>query len=163
MQFLELWQEGKNEEAILIAGFLGDGSKEKMGTSFLLDPRPVSEKEADFRQKLPDNSDWFADFMIGEQYLKNGNQKEAIEAYSRSYRRIQQLDQSDQSIFERLLIKQVVSRFYFGRSEPPRKKPRKKRPFCVRGSDDDVARKPRVPDTPGHPAIPDTNGTCNVL
>ena len=112
LQFLELWQEGKEKEAKLIASFLGDGSKEKKGTDFLLDTRSISEKEANFRRELPDDSSWFADFVMGEQYLKSNDKKNAHQAYKQSYEQIQRLNKNDQSIFDKLLIRQLMSRLY---------------------------------------------------
>lgn len=110
--FLDAWGEGESERARLVAGFVGDGSKEKAGAMFLLDPRSLPEKERDFRNGLSDESGWFADFVIGEQHLKNGYKKEALEAYRRSHRAIQQLPQNGQSIFDRLLIDRIKTRLY---------------------------------------------------
>jgi hypothetical protein len=112
MTFLDAWNEGANERAELLAGFLADGSKEKMGATFLLGPKPLAEKEADFRRRFSDESNWFAYFVIGESHLKNGYQKEAFEAYKHSYQAIQQLSQGSQSIFDKLLISQVKTRLY---------------------------------------------------
>jgi serine/threonine protein kinase len=112
MAFLDAWREGGNERAELLAGFLADGSKEKAGAIFLLDPKSLTEKESDFRQEFLDESNWFAEFVIGELHLKNGYKKEALEAYRRSYQTIQQLSQGSQSIFDKLLINQVKTRLY---------------------------------------------------
>lgn len=113
MTFLDAWSEGGIEHAKMIADFIASGSKEKLGAMFLLDPRPISEKEAEFREEIPDDSDWFADFIIGEQHLKNNYQKEAFGAYSRSYDEFQQFSENNQSIFDKLIIKQIMSRLYF--------------------------------------------------
>ena len=112
LTFLDAWSETRVEQARMIAGFIANGSKEKLGAMFLLDSRSVSEKEADFRQNLSDDSNWFADFLIGEQHLKSGYLKEAIGAYKRSYYSIQKLSRDNQSIFDKLLIRQIMSRLY---------------------------------------------------
>jgi hypothetical protein len=112
MAFLEEWSKGANERANLVADFLGDGSNEKMGATFLLDPRPLAEKEADFRRGFSAESGWFADFVIGEQHLKNGYQGEALEAFRRSDETIRRLSQNNQSVFDKLLVRQVKARLY---------------------------------------------------
>lgn len=112
MTFLDVWNSGETRQAKGIADFIASGSKEKIGAMFLLDLRPTSEKEVEFRKKLPKDSAWFADFIIGERYLKNGNQKKALEAYIQSYKEIRQMPQVNQSIFDKLLIYQVMSRLY---------------------------------------------------
>ena len=113
LQFLELWQDGKETDAKVIASFLSEGSKEKKGTAFLLDPKPVSEKETNLRGEFHDQTGWFADFIIGEQYFKNSYYKDAFEAYNRSYKSIRLLSQDNQSIFDKLLIRHLMSRLYF--------------------------------------------------
>jgi serine/threonine protein kinase len=112
MTFLEEWSKGANERAEFVAGFLADGSDEKRGATFLLDPKSLAEKEADFRRGFSDEPGWFADFVIGEQHLKNGYQEEALEAYRRSYQTIRQLSQNNQSIFDKLLVRRVKARLY---------------------------------------------------
>jgi hypothetical protein len=112
MQFLQAWREGKDAEAKLMASFLGDGSKERTAALFLLNPKSLSEKEARFRQSLPDPSGWFADFVVGEQHLRNGYQEAGLEAYKRSFQSILQLPINDQSAFDKLLIEQVKARLY---------------------------------------------------
>jgi len=96
--FMQAWNDGRNKEAEAIASHLADGSKEKKGAMFLLNPKPLAEKEADFRKGLSDEYSWFADFIVGEHYLKAGNRKEAIGAYQRSCQAIQQFSQRNQSI-----------------------------------------------------------------
>ena len=110
--FLEAWREGNVDRATEVKGFLGKGSKEKEGAMFLLDPRLLTEKEADFRKKLADEPAWFADFIIAEQHLKNGYQRESIDAYNRSYTTIQQSLQTNQSISDALLVEYVKARLY---------------------------------------------------
>ena len=112
MSFLDAWNETRVEQAKKIAGFIASGSKEKIGAMFLLDPRSVHEKEEDFRRELPGDSDWFADFVIGEQHLMSGYKQDALEAYKHSYERIKKISKDNQSIFDKLLISQVMSRLY---------------------------------------------------
>jgi hypothetical protein len=112
MSFLEAWNEAKAEQAKKIAGFLASGSKEKIGAMFLLDPRSVHEKEEDFRRRLPGDSDWFADFLIGEQHLISGYKQDALEAYKHSYESIMKMSKDNRSNVDKLLIRQIISRLY---------------------------------------------------
>ena len=91
LHFLKAWREGRYGFAGWTARFLTDGSKEKKGAAFLLDPNSLAKGDADFRKALLDENVWFADFILGEYYFKNGNHKEALEAYQRSYQAIRQL------------------------------------------------------------------------
>jgi serine/threonine protein kinase len=114
--FLESWHEEINENAGLITLFLSSGTKEKIGASFLLDPRPLSEKEVNFRRKFNNETNWFADFIIGEQYLKSrdkGDKEKAIAAYKLSHEQIQQHSTNDTSPLDKLLFNLVMSRLYF--------------------------------------------------
>jgi serine/threonine protein kinase len=112
MQFLELWQEGKDADAELIAGFLSDGSKEKKGAMYLLDPQAITEKQENLRKNFSKETQWFADFLIAEQQLKSGYQQDALEAYNRSYKSIQLLSQQKRSFLDTLLVRHIMSRLY---------------------------------------------------
>jgi serine/threonine protein kinase len=81
--FLELWHDEKIDRA---KGFLihfSRNSRESTGALFLLDPRPLVEKEADFREKLSADNPAFWEFVMGEYHLKNNNKLGTIEAYKR--------------------------------------------------------------------------------
>ena len=81
--FLELWHDDKIRRAQAFTIHFHMNSRERTGSLFLLDPRPLAEKEVDFREKLPPNQTAFWAFIVGEHYLKNKNKAEAIEAYKR--------------------------------------------------------------------------------
>ena len=108
--FLQAWGQGRNEGAIPVLGFLSKGSKEEKAAKFLLNPNSLAEKEDNFRRSFSDKDIWFADLVIGEIHLKNGNRKEAQQAYQRSYEAIQQLSQANQPFIDRLLVDWVVNR-----------------------------------------------------
>ncbi len=112
VQFLEAWRDGRRSDAELMAALLSNGFKEKKGAMFLLNPKPLAEKEAAFRHEFSDESSWFADFVIGEQHLKNGYRQDGLKAYNRSYEAILQLPENNQPIFDKLLIGQVKARLY---------------------------------------------------
>ncbi len=88
--FLEAWRQNRHPQAALVLYYLSEGSKEQKAARFLIDPSPVAEKETNFRQALSEKNNWFAEFIIGENHLKNGSRNEALEAYRRSYEAIRQ-------------------------------------------------------------------------
>jgi serine/threonine protein kinase len=85
--FLEAWHAGQMGQAQLAALFLAEGSKEKRAVRFLLDDSPLAEKESDFR-KLSDSDPAFVAFVLGEYYLKNGKNEEALKQYNEGRRYI---------------------------------------------------------------------------
>jgi hypothetical protein len=111
-QFMQNWHEGDAEEAIFIANVLAKGSKEKTAAIFLLDPRPLAVKEPGFRQQLSEESAWFADFVIAEYKLKDGERSEAIESYQRSYAAVKEMARDKISDFDTFLSSQLKSRLY---------------------------------------------------
>lgn len=80
---LDLWHVGETSRAEQSVQFFATESPEKIATLFLLDARPLVEKEAEFREKLSAGQPSFCEFIIGEHHLKNKNEPEAIEAYKR--------------------------------------------------------------------------------
>jgi tRNA A-37 threonylcarbamoyl transferase component Bud32 len=108
--FLNAWSRGNRPLAALVLNFLSEGSKERQAAGFLINSKSVAEKEAGFRQGLSEKDGWFADFIVGENHRKNGSQKEAIEAYRRSYEAIRQSSQDDNQSVDGLLVEQVKQR-----------------------------------------------------
>jgi serine/threonine protein kinase len=108
--FLRAWEQDQKWGANVGYASLSTGSKEKRAAAFLLDPRPVAEKEPDFRRALSDEHTWFVDFIIGENHRKNDDKKEALAAYRRSYDAIQQLPQADLQGVDQWLTERVRDR-----------------------------------------------------
>lgn len=108
--FLEAWRQKSDAEAVFVRRFMSRGSKEQRAAEFLYDPRPVDEKETNFRRAFSDEDVWFAEFIIGENYLKNGGQSKAIEAYRRSYEAISKLSQAKVLSVDALMMKKVENR-----------------------------------------------------
>jgi hypothetical protein len=81
--FLELWHDNKTPRAQGIASFFANHSRERTAAQFLLDPRAFEQKQADFREKLSAEDPSFCEFIIGEYYLKEGDEQAAVEAYKR--------------------------------------------------------------------------------
>ncbi len=82
--FLDAWRQSRNPQAAFVLSFLSDGSKEQKAARFLFDPSPIDQKQASFRRALGDGNSWFAEFIIGENYLKNGERDKALEAFKAS-------------------------------------------------------------------------------
>lgn len=59
------------------------GSREMKAAIFLFDKRPLADKITEFRQNLAKSEPLFAEFVIAEHYLKNGNRAEARRAYQK--------------------------------------------------------------------------------
>jgi serine/threonine protein kinase len=109
---LQAWRDGRDKDALAMALHLNDGSKEKKAAFFLLDRAPLANKEARFLQAFSGEYAWFADFIVAEHYLKDGNRRRALEAYQRSYKAIEQLPQNSQPTGDWLLIDKVKARLY---------------------------------------------------
>ena len=110
-RFLQYWRDGQNKGALETARYLTGGSKEQKAAMFLLNPKLLNEKEADFRQTLAEKHAWFADFIIAENRLKNGKRQEALEAYQRSYQAIQNL-RNEQSKADMWLAERIKAKLY---------------------------------------------------
>jgi hypothetical protein len=108
--FLEAWRQNHVPRAKLVFGYLSEGSKEKKAARFLADPSPVADKESNFRQSISDENSWFAEFIIGESYLKSGNRKEAREAFRRGYEAAGQSSQGDKSGADGWILEQLEKR-----------------------------------------------------
>jgi len=82
--FLRAWQEGRDKQAIPTGRFFSPSSREAAAARFLLNPKPLAEKEAALREDLGEQHRSFAQFVIAEHYLKDGALAEAVESYRRS-------------------------------------------------------------------------------
>jgi len=95
--FLEAWRQNNISQAGVVFHYMSAGSKEKKAARFLADSSPVADKESDFRRSIPEEDSWFTEFIIGEAHLKNGERKEALEAFKRSYEATGQSLRTDKS------------------------------------------------------------------
>lgn len=108
--FLDAWRQNNVSRARLVFGYMSEGSKEKKAARFLADSSSVADKESDFRRSIPEEDSWFAEFIIGESYLKNGSRKEALEAFERSYKGFGQSSQVDKSGADGWILEQLEKR-----------------------------------------------------
>jgi hypothetical protein len=108
--FLEAWRQKHDQQAAFVFSFLSEGSKEQKAARFLLDRRSVAEKQADFRRALSGDNSWFAEFIIGENHLRNGDRKEALDAYKCSNEAIGRTTHGNNHGVDRLLIELVKTR-----------------------------------------------------
>jgi len=84
--FLKAWHNDKAKLSQKMAMYFAQDSREKKAAVFLLQNRSLSDKEPLFRQNISDNDQWFAEYAIGEYYLKSDNVEKALDAYQRSIR-----------------------------------------------------------------------------
>ena len=93
--FLREWHDGRQRGAQAIAGFFMKNSREAIATRYLIDPRPMTDKEAELRKALEKSDSHFLEFIIAEHHLRDGNIKEALEAYQKCQEYCQQLGKDE--------------------------------------------------------------------
>jgi len=82
--FLQAWHAGRDDRAAeILRRFLSE-EREQLAGRFLLDPRPLEEKEAEFRRNLGRKETHFAEFIIGECSLRQGDYRQALRHYRKS-------------------------------------------------------------------------------
>ncbi|MCJ7728971.1 MAG: hypothetical protein MUO27_03710, partial [Sedimentisphaerales bacterium] len=87
------------------------GSKERIAAVFLISPQLLKDKEAEFRRRFGEEQAGFADFIIGEHHLKDGNKEQALIAYRCSYKTLLKM-RADNKPVETWLINLVKARLY---------------------------------------------------
>lgn len=108
--FLENWRLNFDKKAVSALSFMSKGSKEQKAAMFLFDPHPVATKADSFREAFPKEYAWFAEFIIAENHLRNGDRNKALEAYKRSYEAIPQGSQGNTPSVDNWLFGQIRSR-----------------------------------------------------
>lgn len=108
--FLENWRLKLDMKAASALRFMSTGSREQKAAIFLSDPNPVAAKADSFREAFPDEHSWFAEFVIGENYLRNGDRGRALEAYKRSYEAIPRAPRGSSPSVDNWLFGQLRSR-----------------------------------------------------
>jgi len=79
--FLLAWHQLRVDEAKDIRNSFPEDSQEFAAVSFLLDEKPLISKEDEFRQTVGKEKGDFANFVVGEYHLKQGNTADALNAY----------------------------------------------------------------------------------
>ena len=108
---LELLRENRIAEAEKRSRVFANGSKERIAAVFLISPQPLKEKETEFRRMLGGKQTGFADFIIGEHYLKDGQNEQALSAYMNSFKALQKMRANNQRV-ETWLVNLVKARLY---------------------------------------------------
>jgi serine/threonine protein kinase len=85
--------------------------RELTAAMFLRNPKPLKDKEAEFRQQLGVEQAWFADYVVGEHYLNDGNKEQALNAYRNSYDALQKMRANNQFV-EEGFVNRVEARLY---------------------------------------------------
>lgn len=111
--FMYLWNAGwLSNGAEIIASHLPAECKERKAAEFLLNPKPLAEKEAEFREQITDEYGWFADFIVAEHCLKDRDRQKALKVYRASYKAMRLPSQPNQVNFDRWVYSRVESRLY---------------------------------------------------
>jgi hypothetical protein len=71
-----------------------------------------SDKEDQIHKSFSGERAWFADFIIGERRLMDGDRDRALEAFWSSYESIKQLPHEPRPAFDELMIDFVKARLY---------------------------------------------------
>ena len=108
---LELLRKGRIAEAEKRSRIFAKGSREFVAAVFLVSPQPLKDKEVEFRRRIGEEQVGFADFVIGEHYLKDGNKEQALNAYRNSFKTLQKI-QADNKPIEMWLANIVQARLY---------------------------------------------------
>ena len=111
-RFLQAWREGQMLDAKKMARYFQSGSPEAKSAALLLADASSSEKEDRIRKSFSTDHAWFADFIIGERRLMDGNKDKAFEAFRSSYEGTRQLPQESRTSFDELMIDYVKARLY---------------------------------------------------
>lgn len=106
--FFDAWRQGQigPEQSMTI---LKQDERFDAAQKFLLDPSPIEGKAAAFKNKLGIRHLWFAEYIIGEHYLKDGKEKKSLDAFENSAGAIGELS-SDQPKPEEWIVSQINSR-----------------------------------------------------
>ena len=81
--FLQEWQVDLVDKYLPM--YLSKDSREYLSIFFLLDKRPLEVKKSELKARLGSEEDVFADFVIAEHYLKDGEWEKAGEIYQRLF------------------------------------------------------------------------------
>jgi serine/threonine protein kinase len=110
-RILELLREGRVAEAEYKSRIFANDSKELIAAKFLISPQMLKEKETEFRRRLGEEQAGFADFIIGEHHLKDGNREKALNAYRNSFQTLQKMQAENRPV-ETWFINLVKARLY---------------------------------------------------
>jgi serine/threonine protein kinase len=85
LYFLNAWHKNQQPRVIQVLPGLTKGSKEWTAAAFLMNQTSLNEKLEDFSEQIPSGQEWFKHMVLGEYWLKNGQNKEALAAFTQSY------------------------------------------------------------------------------
>jgi serine/threonine protein kinase len=86
VQMLNLWQKDRRAQVASISLLFPGESREERAARFLLDPNRLSEKAGSFAQNMAVEEPFFADIVLAEHYLHDGDQRMALDLFRRSLR-----------------------------------------------------------------------------
>ena len=111
LSFLEAWREGNVTAAAKVAHLIADdSSREKKSARFLLQSASTRPSDEEFRRSLGGESRWFADFILAEKCMRDGQREQARSLYGASYEAVRQRTTRDADIFDKLLEGYIKAR-----------------------------------------------------
>ena len=122
--FLQAWRDRQGQAERKALYFQAESrERERKAAFFLLSRSTSPETDSTFRKSFSDSETWFADFIIGERRLMDGDKDKALEAFQTSYQAIRQLPEDARTGFDELMIDYVKARLYDLQrtGEPPNK------------------------------------------
>jgi len=112
LSFLEMWRQGNAAGAAKVAPLIADSdSREKKGARFLLQPEGARPGDEEFRRSLGAESRWFADFILAEKCMRDGNREQARQLYKASCGALDRQAGKGRGIFDTLLEGYIKARF----------------------------------------------------
>jgi predicted Ser/Thr protein kinase len=85
---LNLWQKGRRREAesMCVGSFAQQDCRERRALEFLLEDRPLAEKEPAFRQEWGQREPFFTTLVIAEHYLRDKDRATALRLFRQCLR-----------------------------------------------------------------------------
>ncbi len=108
----QLWHQGRYKDAVRMTNLLAPGSPEYKAARFLLDPNSPDDKKHGFQQQFSALNQWFAYYIIGEDYLQRGERVKALEAFQRAYQRMPLGEDKQRDRFNSIMENSLKARLY---------------------------------------------------
>ena len=106
---LEAWRQNDLQRASAVGLLIADDeSKEKRAVAFLARPSGPGDED-EFRRHVGNEWRWFADFVIAEKCMKDGQEEQAQKLYERSYQVLKRRSAEREDLFGRVFENYVKS------------------------------------------------------
>ena len=110
VEFMAKWQQDRAHEAASVLPYFTKGTRERVAMQFLLDDRAPEDKQEAFRAAIGREHRWFADYCLGEDYLKRGQAAEALASYQQAYAHLRSIKDVRRTRFEQFIANHLQAR-----------------------------------------------------